>query len=174
MKNERWRPVVNWEQYYEVSNLGRVRRIKSGLGTVIGYVLKPLRKAHGYMFVSLCRHGKKIDKLIHRLVLEAFIGLKLDRKECNHKDGNKANNTLNNLEWVNRSENMLHSFEVLKNKGPYGVKSHSAKLNEINVRKILQQLKEGQLQKDIAKNFGVAESTISSIKLNRTWKNLER
>ena len=108
MEQEFWRSIIykGEETKYEVSSLGRVRHV---------YTLK-IKKAHkrkdGYLYYQL-HIGGKIKKInIHRLVAEAFIEGKSDeRNEVNHIDGNKTNNTIYNLEWVSRKENIRHAFD---------------------------------------------------------------
>lgn len=65
----------------------------------------------GYCMIFLYLNGKRKNKLIHRLVAEAFIPNKEYKKEVNHIDGNKQNNSVNNLEWVTPSENAKHAFK---------------------------------------------------------------
>ena len=101
---ENWKDVVGYEGLYEVSDLGNVRRTKSGRP------LKPLKRQHGYLGVQL--HGKGGNERnfktfsIHRLVAEAFIPNNENKPEVNHKDEDKANNRVENLEWVSHKENM--------------------------------------------------------------------
>lgn len=68
----------------------------------------------GYDQVSLYKDGKFKTHSLHVLVLSSFIPKPIDKDEVNHKDGNKTNNKINNLEWVTDSENMIHAFKVLK------------------------------------------------------------
>ena len=83
-----------------------------------GKSLKPFNVGAGYLAVMFELNGKK--HYVHRLVAEVFLN-KIDGLEVNHKDGNKHNNCVDNLEWVTKSENMLHRTHVLKNtKGQFG------------------------------------------------------
>ena len=93
--------VVGFENY-EVSNLGRVRNIKSGI------VLKPQLRRDGYLMQGLWKNNKKKHLLLHRIVAIAFID-NPDEKPCvNHIDENKTNNDLSNLEWCTIRENINH------------------------------------------------------------------
>lgn len=120
-KCEVWKPTIYDD--YEVSSLGRVRNAtnKNILSNID-------RNRTGYLRVYLFKDHKKKRYFIHRLVAEAFLPKKQGKDFVNHKDGNKQNNHLDNLEWCNRSENQLHSYYVLKNKTGFaykkGVPSH--------------------------------------------------
>jgi hypothetical protein len=110
---EEWRPIAGYLWRYHVSNLGRVKSYCSGKEKI----LKPGTKKDGYLFVNLSKNGTSKTYLIHRLVAQAFIP-NLDKKtEINHKDGNKQNNCVKNLEWVTHIENCKHASKtgLLKN-----------------------------------------------------------
>ena len=104
---EEWRKIKGYKDY-EVSNLGRVRSFKKGVR-----VLKPGSLRRGYKSVTLSREGVGKSFRVHRLVGMAFLPLIKGKTQINHKDGKPWNNELNNLEWCNASENVLHSFRVL-------------------------------------------------------------
>lgn len=116
---EEWRPVVGYEGLYEVSNLGRCRRIWR-----YGRAWDGLMKAHphvnGYLFYMLCRGNKAKTHRVHRVVARAFLGEPPDGSEVNHKDSDRANCRLSNLEYVTRSENVKHSFQHGRLRPPAG------------------------------------------------------
>lgn len=109
---EEWRPVRGLEDNYEVSNLGRVRRIKSGCGTYEGRILNFLNHSNGYVIAPMTLNSKKHRRYVHRMVAEAFIPNPDGKPEVNHIDGNKHNNCVDNLEWATRSENNRHMFRT--------------------------------------------------------------
>jgi hypothetical protein len=115
---ERWLPISGFSNY-EVSDHGNVRRVR-------GYQCRSnrLRKAviypNGYLHIVFSVDSKKSMRYVHRLVAEAFLGLPADM-QVNHKDGNKANNRVENLEVVTQSENMKHSYRVLGNSRPHAI-----------------------------------------------------
>jgi hypothetical protein len=106
---ERWLPVPDWEDLYEVSDLGRVRSLPRITGgqwrNRPGQVLKPYDRAKGYKEVSLMRGGRACKRKVHLLVLAAFVGPRPTGLQTRHLDGNPANNKLGNLIYGTPSEN---------------------------------------------------------------------
>jgi hypothetical protein len=103
---ENWRPVVGWEDRYEVSDLGRVRRTAPGGKYPAGHVLKPLPVRAGYVRVELNRDNKRTAYYVHRLVLTAFVGPRGDGQEVCHRNTTRDDNRLTNLRWGTHTENM--------------------------------------------------------------------
>ena len=109
---ENWKPVVGFEGAYEVSDRGRVfslpRRTRHWRGGTVARGGKMLALAvgeAGYPLVSLGRDGRISQHLVHRLVLEAFVGPCPKGMECCHEDGVRTNNRLSNLRWDTRKAN---------------------------------------------------------------------
>lgn len=119
MDNEIWKPVPEYAGYYEVSNLGRIRRIKTGK-ILKGYL-------NEYYRVVLTVDSKGKDYSVHRLVAMTFIPNPENKPDVNHIDGNKLNNRVDNLEWTTRSENMKHAYRtgLYKNGGGMAGKQHT-------------------------------------------------
>lgn len=119
MEKEIWKPIKGYEGKYEVSNLGNVRSLDHVVFVKQdkreyemlrkGKLLRPLVRRHGYLGVQLYGHGRNERNLttcsIHRLVAEAFLENPHNLPEVNHKDENKTNNRLDNLEWCTHKEN---------------------------------------------------------------------
>lgn len=104
---EEYRDIKGYEGIYQVSNFGNVRRVykkKKGFG-----IMKPINHSGGYSRLKLRNKGNDKDVYIHRLVAEAF--LENPKEHVNHKDGNKKNNSVENLEWCNVHENVSHSMK---------------------------------------------------------------
>jgi len=102
---EEWKDIPGYEGLYEVSNLGRVRRN--------GKILKPSKNRYGYFQLVLSKDGTKRTFTIHRLVAYAFIN-NPDNLPCiNHKDEDKTNNAVNNLEWCDSRYNNSSPFNEL-------------------------------------------------------------
>ena len=100
---ENWKPVVGYEGLYEVSDVGRVRRITTGK------ILKPGKNRYGYLYVNLCKNGVMKTLTVHRLVAFAFVeGRDLFKNEINHVNENKTDNRAINLEWCTAKDNCNH------------------------------------------------------------------
>lgn len=111
MPKEIWKPVKDFEELYEVSNLGRVRSLRRNI------IMKTRIRDDGYVACTLSNERKVQGKLVHRLVAEAFIPNHKNKPEVNHIDGNKENNNVKNLQWVTPSENQMHSIMIGLRKG---------------------------------------------------------
>ena len=108
-----WLPVVGYEEKYEVSNDGRVRtngKRSDGRQFPAKEISQHLQ--NGYSYVSLYRGKVGRGIAVHRLMLEAFTGIRRNKMECNHKNGKKNDNRLKNLEWATRSENQIHAIKM--------------------------------------------------------------
>ena len=100
-----WKNIKGYEGLYQVSDEGEVRSLGNNESRK-EKILKPAYRGNGYLFVSLCKNGKKKMFSIHRLVAEAFLPNSNNLPEINHKDENKANNCASNLEWCDRKYNV--------------------------------------------------------------------
>lgn len=173
---EIWRTIKYFPDY-AISNLGRVKRIIIGPNTFSGRILKSDITKFGYKVATLYRNGKSFSFFVHRLVLEMFIGPRPENHECNHKDGNKKNNCPWNLEWVTKSENIIHAYRTGL-KIPYergdlrGEKNNRHKLKEgevLLIRKLYDKKVCGFL---IAKMFKITPGQIYHIGKRREWTHI--
>lgn len=103
---ERWIKIKGYEERYELSDMGRVRRID-------GHIMRPAINRNGYEHIVLSKNGVAKDFRVHRLVAEHFIENKEHKRDVNHKNGIKTNNRADNLEWLTHSENELHKIYTL-------------------------------------------------------------
>jgi hypothetical protein len=155
--------------YYAVSTHGRVRRCEPGKGTKVGRVLKPGRTKKGYRLAHLFNGNDTAFKYVHRLVLETFGPPRPSPKHgCNHIDGDKENNHIDNLEWATPGENSRHAVEV--GLIACGEDSHAAKLTSVEVRAIRERYAAGGVtQSDLADEYGVHQTTVHYVIKRRTW-----
>lgn len=171
-KNETWVSLPGFEGFYEVSNKGRVRgvdRVASFRGRwgdatakMPGKILKPSVTKGGYYYVSLSKNSKKRKFFVHRLVMLAFFGD--SDLQINHKDGDKSNNNMGNLEYCTAQENLLHCTRVLKKRT--GENSPTSKLTQEQVNNIRE---DGRLLREIAADYGVTLQAIHLIKKRKNW-----
>ncbi len=117
MSNIEWKPIKGYEGLYEVSNIGEIKaleRLKNcnkGYGKIKEHIMKPNHCKCEYYRVPLTDYNhKRKYYLIHRLVAQAFIPNPNNYGDVNHKDGNKLNNNVDNLEWCTRSDNLIHAY----------------------------------------------------------------
>ena len=127
----------------------------------------------GYRRVVLMKNGKQINALVHRLIAQTFIPNPENKPEVNHKDGNKENNSVFNLEWCTHKENVHHAIETGL-KDDRGTHSSRASCNEEKVKKIRSLISEGKRNEEIAKIIGVSKDVVRYIRCNRTYKEKER
>lgn len=115
---EIWRPVVGYEDFYEVNNKGCVKSLPRKTWNGKGYYIRPVKimsqhiSQKGYRIVSLTKRDEE-DKAVpvHRIVAMAFIPNPNNLPQVNHKDGNKQNNNVDNLEWCDNSYNQIHAYK---------------------------------------------------------------
>lgn len=153
---EEWRPVRGWETRYEVSSHGRVRKYD---GTVIGQWLNH----DGYCLVRLA--SPRSTQRVHRLVAEAFLEGGDRALVVNHKDADRTNNRLDNLEWCTQPENMQHARNSGRLNGDHsrGIRPVTAKLTDDQVEKIRVLAAGGVPQRALGDQFGVSKRTIFRI-----------
>ena len=126
---------------------------------------------YGYLSIELCKNKIHKRRLIHRLVLLTFIGKCPKGYECNHKNGIKTDNRLENLEWVTSSENHIHAYKIGLKKGMKGEKHPAHKLTNSQVKKIRKLYNKTHLyQYQLGIMFNVTRKTIWKIITHESWK----
>jgi hypothetical protein len=113
MNTEIWKPVIGFEGRYEVSSLGRIKALAREIqysdgrrGRLAEKMIRGSRMNAGYISVTF---DSKTRRFVHQVVAEAFLGVSEYRQTVNHKDGNKLNNCINNIEWATYKENNDHA-----------------------------------------------------------------
>lgn len=167
---ETWKPAPGFNTWYEVSDHGRVRRARPGKSTFVGKILQPTTRKSGHQTVYLRMEGKDRQVEVHRLVAAAFIGPCPEKKEVNHIDGRPANNVVGNLEYVTRSENVLHAYRLGLIKPRRGERVSGSKLIARDIRMI----RNSPLgTAALALHYKVSAMTIKSIRARQTWRHVD-
>jgi hypothetical protein len=112
---EQWKDIPGFEELYQASSLGRIRKLKKLHNLKTG-IVKPAAKGNGYYRASLCKDGIEHRFAYHRAIALAWIPNPLGLSEINHIDGDKSNNKPTNLEWILHKDNILHALHVLGKK----------------------------------------------------------
>ena len=164
---ETWNGVIGYESHYEVSSLGRVRRILESAGAR-KLVLKPEVDKLGYARVRLWKYGVSQKFQIHRLVMSAFVGPSI--LTVNHRNGNPRDNSLENLAYLSLAENLKDSWTRPSRDGlNQGSKHGMHKIEESDVVSIRKRRENGESQKSIAAHFGISVPSVSMIVNRKTW-----
>lgn len=166
---EEWKDVPGYEGLYQVSNHGRVK--STPRRTTKGGILKTKVDSHGYAEVTLSRENVQRSVRVHRIVAEVFISNTEHKPQVNHKNGDKLDNRVENLEWATASENIQHSYHVLGNKGsaPWKDKPRrfARRFSDDEVREIRAS---GKSSAQIARESGVSKQTIQKIRHKRIYR----
>lgn len=164
MLEEIWKDIPSYEGYYQVSSLGRIRSIGR-----IKKILRFIVEKKGYLAVSLCVSYQRKIFTVHRIVANVFIPNPLGLSDVNHKNGNKKDNSLNNLEWLSHKDNVRHAMET-------GITNyiHRSKLTEDDVLNIdrLYFVEKWNMQ-DISKMYGMEVRSIRNILKRKIWKHVK-
>lgn len=176
----KWRDIKETGGLYEISSCGCVRRKKgvvafgSNRRKVGGNILSPKTKSNGYLEVSLNFNGKGHSRYVHRLVADSWLGGIPKNMAVNHKDGNKANNNVSNLEVVTYSENSKHAYDnnLMTNPSFKGESHPKAKTTEHVVKKMRELYDNGVPSRDVAVMFDMNLSTARKIMQRQTWRHI--
>jgi hypothetical protein len=170
---EEWRPVHGYEDHYEVSSTGRVRRTRAGRGATAGRVLRQHDQG-GYLAVQLCRFDVKRKVGVHILVAEAFHGPRPEGKLPNHKNLLKDDNRADNLEWVTPKENAQHALAAGRKGGRSmpGEGNGRAKLTAAQVD-LIRRLRGRLGQRRLAALCGVSKTAVQLIQQGKHWRSPE-
>jgi hypothetical protein len=169
---EQWRPVAGFEDYYEVSDLGRVRslpRIVRSYETKVRVrrISRRLPPALPYQTVVLTGEHEKVNAYVHTLVLEAFVGPRPRGHQARHLNGKAGDDRLVNLQWGTPTENNAdmdaHGTRSI------GVRRYNARLSEADVQSIRAGKSAGRSYTAIANAYGVSRNAIYQIIKGKTW-----
>lgn len=164
---EEWKEIKGFEGAYLISNMGQVMSLPRQGTQHKEPVLRSLSLTHdGYVKIRLIGNGKDITTRIHRLVAEAFLPNPEWKETVNHKDGNKQNNSVDNLEWADRHEQLQHDYVNNLKKPMKGENNPCAKLTEEHVAAIRREYVRNSKDHGtvaLGRKYGVNNSTIGLI-----------
>ena len=175
---EIWRPIPGYEGSYSASNLGRIRsearscRCDKGTRKLPQKVMVLAANRVGYRLVNLRDGlGGARTHLAHKLVALTFLGPREEGLQINHRDLDKSNNCVWNLEYVTAAENTWHERRLNPERSR-GENVHNARLTEEDVRTV-RKLRGVMSERKIAAHLGIHRSTVSHILTDRIWRHVE-
>lgn len=163
---EEWKATVEFPDDYDVSSLGRLRRTSPGKGATVGRIRRA-RLLNGYLAYWLKVRGVVTVRYAHRLVADAFLGPIPEGMQVNHKDGDRANCDVGNLEIVTSGENRAHAYRVLGVAPNRGGGHHNAKLTWEQVCDVRKAHNDGIGSVDLSHRYGVSRQGIHRIVTGR-------
>jgi len=175
--DEIWKDVPGYEGKYQVSNLGNIKSLAKSLknGKTKEEKILSIKGTcgNGYYKITLSKNGKLKTWLVHKLVAQSFLYKPDYKVEINHKDGNKLNNKIDNLEYCTSSENKLHAFRTGLRVSPNvkGEKNPRCKMNETIVNNIREN-KFNLTTKEFSILLNVTTQLIGKIKRNQLWRHI--
>lgn len=172
-----WRDVVGYEQFYQVSEDGQVKRKMSRRSRKAGSLLSPNQDRLGYVGYFLRDElGNRKRWAAHRLVAEAFIGKMPTGMEVNHKDRDKHNNHHSNLEYVTHGENIRHAYATGNFDVAKGERVGTSKLTSKEVAEIIAFKRHNPklTRRELAAQYGVTTVNIGHILRGRSWRHIDR
>jgi hypothetical protein len=162
---ETWRPIPSVGGIYEASNLGRIRRTKTG------HVLTPRKRPRdGYLGIDLSINAKRVTKTVNTLVCEAFHGPRPEGHLSAHLNGSRDDNREDNLAWATPQENADHRWQHGTMICGEAIPHH--KLTAAEVLAIRERRRNGASYHDLADLYGVRWQTIEKIVKGQRWKHL--
>lgn len=169
MDGEIWAAIDGFNGYYQISNYGRVKRIRDGWPVKM---LRISRDSRGYPHTSLHFDKTKTTIKIHRLVANAFIPNPEGKRTINHINGIKTDNRVENLEWMTDVENVRHAVESKLRIAATGDRHGMASITNDTAIEIKKLISNGMRGCEIARKVGVNPAIVYSIKSGTCWKNI--
>jgi len=160
---EEWKPVVGWEEAYQISNIGNVKSLQrtsyysnGATHTVYEKILKNVDDGKGYYRVRLSVNGKNRSCFVHQLVAQAFLQHIPGKTDVNHINGTKTDNRVENLEWCTKGENVRHAWRVGLNKIQYEHLRKQSQISNAKRRIPIAVIKDGSLVTTLASQNVIA------------------
>lgn len=174
-EREEWKKIPGFEGLYEVSDLGRIRRLRFTNRQADNILTSPRIKAlakapNRYLKVSLYRNGRAFQFGVHRLVLMAFVGPCPDGCEAAHGNNIPDDNRLINLRWKTHVENI--GDKKIHGTAQVGERNPSSTLKNVDVENISKLKTDGLSQAEISRLFNISQNAVSMIVRRKAWKHL--
>lgn len=185
MINEYYANIKGYENLYQISNYGTIKSVdkvvknNNGYRTIKGRILTPQIDKKGYYRIGLTKDHKQKFYLVHKLVAETFIPNVYNEPIINHKNGNKLDNNISNLEWCTYSHNIQHAYDTGLKKGVSaehkGSKNPNSKLIEQEVKDILKDKINGINIKECYKQYQnkISFKGFENIWYGYNWKKVD-
>lgn len=164
LPGEVWKPVVGYEGVYEVSNMGRV----VSYARCNPHLLALGGNRRGYPVATLAKQGRMHSYLVHRLVLEAFVGPRGEGYECRHLNGNRKDNNLANICWGTPAENLAD--KIAHGGVTHGERNGRAILTAEIVASVRMRSLAGTTAAAMARELGVSRTAVERVIRGTTWK----
>lgn len=169
MEDIQWKTIEGYEMY-SASNTGQIKN------NITGTILKQRINSCGYFILNLSNGsvGKKRTLKVSRLVALAWIPNTDNKSQVNHIDGNKLNNTIENLEWVTASENCIHSVKNNLSPSRLGENNGHSKLTESDVKALRKdKINNGMSNKQLGVKYGISHKHAAAICEYKRWKHVD-
>lgn len=157
IEQEKWKPVRDFEDTYEISNFGRVRRILK---------TRMQSRADGYLFFPLYRNRKAVYRTIHSMVAEAFIGPRPPCHDVHHKDADKRNNRDTNLEYLTRSANTKAAWKA----GAWKERKIGRNQWRLTPKQVIEIRRSKLAGYKLAERYHVSQSTIHEVRRGKSYR----
>lgn len=162
-------PLKDFEGLYEICENGDIWSLPRRLTIKTPRLIAKNMAKNNYVYIALCKDGVECTRVLHRLLAIAFIPNPENKPCVNHKDGNKHNYRLENLEWVTHSENTRHAVKNGLRNTSKGENHCRAKITEALAREIK---KDTRKVRAIAEAYGLGTSLVEGIRYGYTWKHV--
>lgn len=176
-KDSIFKPIKDFEDMYEISNYGIIKSVDRNIICKDGQIkpvksryIRPADNGHGYKFVNLWKDNKQHRYYVHRLVAETFLSNPDNLSEVNHIDNNKANNSVNNLEWCNRLYNERQKLKHISGYPAKPIEQIDANTNEVIAEFESISCCERELHMNIATIRKYIENNIVKTKFGKVFK----
>lgn len=167
---EIWKDVPGYERIYEVSSLGNIRSLVSNKGIRRTKILSPSKSGRRYKSAVLYKDGLRTEVALHRLICMAFFGPS-EGKQVNHKNGDRFDNRIENLEYMTAQENTAHGRRILGK--CVGEKNGGAKITEKDVRDIRRRFELcASSFASMGRQYGISEVQVARICKRQIWKHI--